>query len=353
MILCRNTHRRVCGLGIRRTDRHSGRRLIDDIIRLAADGGCPGQCVTGKHLVDPILVLVEHKGRDILCRRTGKSDNRVSSDSCDIYIRAADSSCTVGRSGAKVRQPACVIGDGVIVLAVIVAGNNIIVEFKVYQIAIPVFAGLVILPCAGTGADGLRVALITVFQPSVVDSDINIADIGAGLGRLMGGGSTGRASSCKVDDAGAVAAGEVCAVLSGIELVGYVDGTVDVEFRIFQIISGTDRGRAVCGGLTGHNKLQVARAAVAAPVFGIIEVNRSVGGEGRAFVDCQLGAGQESDAVGLIACDRSRAGLNNDIHVVEREDIVLRIHRNRSDQRKTADFHRKIIQRHITVSGYL
>ena len=340
---------------VSRADRRHA-ALVDNIIGIVADGRRVAEGLAGVHLIMLVFLLVQDEGGSVFRGNARQGDGAVRGDVGDDDVRAAD-----GRRGgaardgsAEVRQPARVIGQGVVELAVVAAGDHIAVEHVVHQEAVPVLAVLVVVPRARAGADGLLVGSVAVLQLGVVDGDGYIfGNTRAGLDRLIGGRGRRGAGGGEVDDAGAFAADDPRAVFGGIDLIGDVDRTVDVHLRVLQVVRRAHRRGAVRGGVTGDDQFFIRGAAVAAPVVRVVEIDGSVGAERRAFVDRQLGAGQEGDAVGLAGRDGGRAGLNDDVHVVEGQNVFTRIHRDRADQRQAGDLDGQVVHLHIAVRGDL
>ena len=285
VILRALAHRRVRGRGVRRADRHHA-ALIDDIVGLAVNGRGVFDRVAGIHLIMGVFLLVQDEGGHVFRGNAGQGDDGVLGDVGNHDVRAADGSrsVTARDGGAEIGQPACVIGEGVVELAVVAAGNETAVEHNVHLVAIPVFAVLVVFPRACAGADGVLVAAVAVLQPGVVDGDVYVGNIGAGLRRLMGGRGAGGACGHEVDHAGAFGACDMSAVLRGIELVADVDRAVDVQLRVLEVVRRADCSGAVGGRVADVNHLQ-AVGSVGTPVLCVIEIDGSIGGEVGALVD--------------------------------------------------------------------
>ena len=186
MIFRALAHRRVRGSRVGRADRRHA-ALINDVVGLVVDGNSLAEGLAGVELIMLVFLLVQDEGRGVLRGNAGQGDDGIRGHAGDDDVAVADiHGGGAARDGsAEVRQPVRVIGQGVVELAVVAAGDEAAVEQHVHLVAVPVLAVLVIVPGAGAGADGLLIASVAVVHLRRGEGDIGMITIVLHLADLL------------------------------------------------------------------------------------------------------------------------------------------------------------------------
>ena len=300
MRIRRNAHLRIRGSGKVRADSHGGVSLLHHIPGLPVDGARLGEAVAGEGLIVCILVFVQHKGGDKRCCSTGQGNLGIGSHIRHVDIRAADSSGSAagGDRCAKIRQPAGIIGDGVVVLAVVVPGDGLAVVNEVNKEAVPVLAVLVIVPGAGAGAGTVRICLVAVIEVGSIEDYLGFCAVVFHLVDGCGGSGSRGKDDLSVAALRPLGAGDIGAAVGGEERAGNRQGAVDIDFRIRQTSSATDGSGAVGHGIA--DGVHSGGAGKIEPIVIVIDVDLfpAVDLHGRALVDVDLHAGQQLHVLG-------------------------------------------------------